>query len=752
VSSLWGLALLAALTPLVGGLVARVARVRWLARLHPDVLPLQAALGTAALTCVCAILSHAGLGQQGALPVVALLSLTLAICNVLPRLRHASRPRARWSAWLPLAAVGAAAAVVGLLPPLWTRSVNVLNDAFYYDAASDWLLLHGVSEHVPRSSLHPALLIVAQLQSLSVRLGTSYLQAFLTALLGASHALLMFYSVSCWGFLLLAGSLYSFGRGVLRLRPWMAAAAVCTTLCVPASTTFALQSGFQAQLHGLTALVAILTVGARLVPRRRWTPGGAVLLATLLAWQVSVYNELLPAMAAAVLAWLAVTLQRACAKRALVAWARLVALVAGAFLVIGNFELVRAAYGLPHQLVAVVGHHIAATTEAWLGLVTGITIFAPGNDVLPGWNRLGLPGGPILPLVLCLVFLVRRRGRHLEHAAAAALLCLALAAAWYALVVPDPWSGAPPHTWSLFKLTQWMQPLVILCAWGCVGRWLGGPRAARVAAALAFLAVGTGLPQHVRYATLVSYRTMAGFAGNPRPLDSLEQLARQLRQLAGQTLYVVTRPHLTNPQYVGLLGYLSLWSPTAGLWTGCRYLDVSIHPKAAFRTDVIPQGEPLTLLCHKPYFPIPHGRPLACSVVAVQAGRDPVLCQERFPAGLGRSPDGVPFAWIAQEPATLVVFSPRPGTLQLSFTVWAPAESASVPATLRLASAMSSSERAVHMADESGFAHVRLYCDVVAGVNEVQLTCTGLNAGVRPADGAVGELRLALRAPVAALF
>jgi len=61
-----GLAVLASLSLLVGRLAARVARVGWLDRFHPDVLPLQAALGTGLLTSLTATASHAGLGQRRA--------------------------------------------------------------------------------------------------------------------------------------------------------------------------------------------------------------------------------------------------------------------------------------------------------------------------------------------------------------------------------------------------------------------------------------------------------------------------------------------------------------------------------------------------------------------------------------------------------------------------------------------------------------------------------------------------------------
>jgi hypothetical protein len=421
------------------------------------------------------------------------------------------------------------------------------------------------------------------------------------------------------------------------------------------------------------------------------------------------------------------------------------ALLAGVFLLVGNFELLRAAESLPNQMASTPGHHITATPLQWMGIATGSTVYAPLGGVLPDWNPLGLPAGPVLPLVLCVVFLVRRRGRHLEHGAAAALLVLALTGAWFGFVAPDPWSGTPPATWSLFKLTQWLYPLVIVCAWACIGRWLRGPRPARAAAALALLAVGAGLPMHVRYADLVSRRGVAAFAASDEPLEAMEELAGQLSQYAGQPLYIVTRPQLTNPIYVGLLAYLCEWSPTAGLWKGCPYFNQAEGRET--RTDVIPTGGRLTLLCHQPLFPIPGGRALACQVVAVPASADAVLGQVNSPAGQGRGPAGRPFAWLTAAPTTLVVFAPRRGQLQLRFSVKAQPGVPVTPVTLRLTGVTSDDTCSVEVGGAGSDVAVQLTCNVDAGVNEIRLTCLGPSGGGPEGDDGSGAVRVAFSSP-----
>src|SRR6188768_3933766 len=96
-----GLAVLASLSLLVGRLAARVARVGWLDRFHPDVLPLQAALGTGLITSLTATASHAGLGQRHAPTVVGLAVLALLALLAWTARTRGPRPRRhrlRWTA------------------------------------------------------------------------------------------------------------------------------------------------------------------------------------------------------------------------------------------------------------------------------------------------------------------------------------------------------------------------------------------------------------------------------------------------------------------------------------------------------------------------------------------------------------------------------------------------------------------------------------------------------------------------------
>ena len=253
-----GLSILAVLTAVLGRVVARVVRVKWLDRSHPDVLPLHAALGTAVLTCLCATCSHAGLGQSSAIWPVAGICAVLALWAVRRAAPRRTPSGGRGLAWLPLTVAIGAAVIAGLLPVVCFNSFNTLNDAFFYNAAADWLARHGVSETAPRDPMCPALAIVRELQVTGHRLGSSYLQAFVAAALRIPYSLFVFYAVSCWGFILLAASAFCLGRQVFRLSPWLCTAAVCTMVCIPAGNGQALQAGFQAQLYGLSAIIAIL--------------------------------------------------------------------------------------------------------------------------------------------------------------------------------------------------------------------------------------------------------------------------------------------------------------------------------------------------------------------------------------------------------------------------------------------------------------------------------------------------------------
>lgn len=740
-----GLAALAGASVITGRLLARVGRLGWLDRFHPDVLPLQAALGTAVITILCATSSHAGLSERRALVVVGLALTGLLLWSLRGRAQRPRPPRLPWSAWLPLAVALAVAAVVGLLPIAWQHSFSPFSDAFYYDAVSDWLVGHGVSEPAPCSADRPALAIVWAFQDSGMRLGSSYLQSALTAALGASHALLLFYAVSCWGFLMLAGCLYSLARGPPRLAPWVASAAVCTTVCVPAGECHALHSGFQAQLYGLSALVTLLCVSARLLRRANRTPAAMVVLGALLAWQTSVYSELLPVALAVLGTWLWVAAGRSRGGGSRSAWARPLAIFAVAVAVLGNGEIRRALLGLPLQWNAAPGFHIDLPSWAWIGLFSGTSTYPPLEGLDAPLNPLSLVVGPAVPIGLCLVWLLRRRTRQRASGTAAALAILGLLVVYFIFVRRDPWTNERPHTWSLLKLSEWAHPLIIVGAWAGASRWLRSRLAQRAAAAFALLLVVAGLPLQASYSNMLSFWPMQVFTGSDRPLDELERLCDGMAQVSRRMMYVVTRPHLTDPSFVELLGYLTIGGRAFGLWTGCRYIYTPWVPwMAPEKSDRIPNEQGAVLICHNPHFEIPGSMSLGGRVVAAPLSDEPVLCQVANANGLAVSPRGDPVIWIGGPPTTLVVFAPRDGRLRLDFRVHLGADLSSTVRHLEVTSQGRTGSWTIDTQAPLTQVAASLTCDVAAGVNEILVRCIDPDTEARP-DGRV--LKLAFSRP-----
>ena len=723
--TLFGLAILATVSLAVGRLLAAASRLRWLDRTHPDVLPLHAALGTGLLMLVCAASSHAGLGQRRALLVAGLMCVALAIAA---RRRRSSPPRAArpsLSAWAPLAVALAVVAFVGLLPIWRYHAFNPCTDAFYYDSVSDWLVENGVDELAPRLTDRPPLTCVEAVQTSGVRLGSSYLQAALTAATAAPHALLVFYAVSAWGLLLLAGCAYALARGAFRLAPWLAAAAVCTLVCVPSGAVHALQTGFQAQLYGLAALVTVLAVGAHLLRRPRHPAAACVLMGGLLAWQASAYSELLPVTTAALGAWLLVAAGGRGPAPQRRKWARAVALGLAAFAVLGNLELERAVRGLLLQSDAVVGFHIQLSLGGWLGLFSGSTTYPPIDEAVLPLDPLALAIGPIVPLALCLIGLLRRRTRRLAAATLGAVAVLAALIAYFVAVSPDPWTGDRPHTWSLHKLAEWCQPLVVVGAWAGASRWLRSLRAQRVAAAVALLLVLAGLPRHDTYARIISFWPMRVFTGSDRPLDEFERLSRGMAQISRRPTYVVTRPHLTDPGFVELLGYFTIHGRTTGLWVGCPYIyNESVDWLAPERTDRVPPEADTVLLCHRPHFEIAGAMPLGAQVAAVALSDDPVLCQVASPNGLQVSGKGEPLFWIGGPPATLVVFAPRAGRVRVDFTTHFGPDDWLTSRRLEVTNRGRTESATIRLEAPRTSAAASLSCRVEPGVNEILVRCT----------------------------
>jgi len=384
---------------------------------------------------------------------------------------------------------------------------------------------------------------------------------------------------------------------------------------------------------------------------------------------------------------------------------------------------VRALDGLPVQLRAEVGAHIERTTADWLGLFSGAAIYPP-MDEPAGINLLALVG-PAVPLVLFVIGMLRRRTRSLAIAAVATCAVLAALAAYFTLLATDPWTKDRPHTWSLHKLSEWAQPFVIVGAWAGLAGWLRSRRSRAAAAVAAVSLVVAGLPLHATYARVLSYSSMREFTGSERPLDELGPLCRNMALVSRRPMYVVTRPELTDPAYVELLGYLTIHGRAYGRWEGCKYIYMPWVPWLAPEyTDRVPREADVVLLCHDPHFEIPGSVPLGGSVVAAPLSAAPLLCQVANPNGLQISPKGEPVLWIGGPPTTLVVLAPRAGRLRVDFlTHFGPADAVAarhLEVSNRGWSGIETIDRPVPRTRvPAGF-----FCDVEAGVNEIQLRCT----------------------------
>jgi hypothetical protein len=394
-----------------------------------------------------------------------------------------------------------------------------------------------------------------------------------------------------------------------------------------------------------------------------------------------------------------------------------------AFAPFGQLEIVRAFDGLPVQLRAEVGVHIDRSTADWLGLFSGAAIYPP-MDEHAGLNLLALVG-PAVPLVLFLIGILRPRTRALATAAIATCAVFAALAAYFTLLATDPWTQDRPHTWSLHKLAEWAHPFVIVGAWAGLAGWLRSRRSRAAAAVAAVSLVVAGLPLHATYARVLSYSSMREFTGSERPLDELEPLCRNMALVSRRPMYVVTRPELTDPAFVELLGYLTIHGRAYGRWEGCKYIYMPWVPWLAPEyTDRVPRDPDVALLCHDPHFAIPGAVPLGGSVVAAPLSAAPLLCQVANPNGLQISPKGEPVLWIGGPPTTLVVFAPRAGRLRVDFlTHFGRADSVAarhIEVSNRGRSETATIDRPVPRTRvAAGF-----FCDVEAGVNEIGLRCT----------------------------
>ncbi len=398
--------------------------------------------------------------------------------TVLAAIQLRSDLRPRLGLFGPMTIAGVAGAW-SLLAVLWKYSAfNPFHDAFTYLVHSQWLQSHAFSERVSATAAHPALSQIALYQAGHLRMGASFVLAWIQSLTGldALHAYpaAITLPVACGG-LALAGVVWSVVRGH---RQWCLALGLLPGLTLNGAT-FAVSNGFLPQSYGLLfslGALALASLGGR----------AAIPAAICFSAHVYCYPEALPFTLFGFLPLLAMRSARTCALAAL-----------GLGTLLAAPELFRAVPGLILQSGSVVGINSPISPVEALAHATGFFAGTFADRTL-----LAVGAGPALVVCLVVMALAAAGLRHASKWAGIAALgtvLVALALAWcvFRWIEINPWDGTRGNPWRQARAASWaVYPALTLIAAGLGLLWKHR-RDTRVA--LTFLLacwLGTGALRH----------------------------------------------------------------------------------------------------------------------------------------------------------------------------------------------------------------------------------------------------------------
>ena len=340
--------------------------------------------------------------------------------------------------------------------------------------------------------------------------------------------------MTAWGVALNVASVYLLCRWAFRCGK---ACAFTAALLVGGSNpiSFSAALGFPCQLYGAAVLLFTLSVLARLQARLRRDLGGAALFALPAALQLSAYSEMAPVLAVACLVYLAVVATRAARSGRLRRFLAFAGAAVGFFVVIANFEIIRAVHAILFMMGVSTGWHVDWPAFEYWSFTLGVRAHSMPTR------------GLLVPTVLCSALFVIGAAYGLRRRRAwpplAALLVLASLTVYFRWFARDTFTGDIGNTFSLFKLTNWAFTLVVAVQGAGLHALLcRTPRRRKVVlGAACVLAVLVSAQRHWDESKR-RVSMFQDFARSATPLSSVRALQRQVDELSASSLYFIPRP------------------------------------------------------------------------------------------------------------------------------------------------------------------------------------------------------------------
>lgn len=634
------------------GLIGALPLIRMLRISQSEIIPFSLCSGIAATGLSCALISNLGQRVHYIAPLFVILA-SLGWSSLFLRCKKNTLNRKWYLIGMMTVGLSLTWAIVLQFA---AGGLSPTNDLFTYVSCAQWLQDHSFTDPIVFSPDNVSTLQPASYQTMGFRMGAIYILAFIQVLAGDASALQVApiaLGVLGSGFLASAYLLARWSLGFGRRHSLF-----FSILMFPVLVMCSLWS-LLPQVGGLCAFMCSIA----LLDKARSSGGvshrsgiGLSALAGLhAAWLSSVYSELLPVLFVPCFLfalWAVV-------KRPVLGLKEAAALAIVAALA-GNAEWLRAAHALLTQKDAIVGGPMPMTMASHIGIMSGVFLDAIRLQRPYGIVEISVMATLTITASIGAVSLLISKGKS-------AFFVVALASAlllycYFYFVALDPWSKKTGHTWSLFKLDQWMAPLWI--GLSCVGWQVLYYWNKRVITALAmpfcvgWLIVVIG---SARFTIQAQVAGLHGFGGKSA-VSELSSLRAKLASQGASAAILIRSTKLNEPWpdavYTYALQDYPLWSDWGGLW--------GVH--APPNIDEVYRSDSAVLHCG----PILSSlwRPWFAGLMLLENNRLHVLSRSS-PSPVEIIDEGETAQWIGLNETNWIIFNPTQSTVcyRLTFDV-----------------------------------------------------------------------------------
>jgi hypothetical protein len=457
------------------GIASLVLPITW----RRERVMLAPAFGAAVIILFASTLSYLGMSMQRAAPLANMLALAVSATGARRAWEARHLDARHWKATLLVNALGFAAAASAVLSVLLYHAWSPYNDAFTYISIADHLQGHSYFEPSIPTATEPLLTQIWLYKTVGLRMGSSFLLAFATALFKGSYSFDFYLPVLATALWASVPAFWVFCRRVLILSHRACMFAACVYALHVGITVGNALEGFQPQAWGTTFFFSYLTLHVRAADGR-WRSRLMVAAGLFGAMLLLTYSEFVPfALVAAGSCYLSrIYFGRLRLSRAIVPGVVPILMSAAVTPVAAlNFlPSVRIQFG------AVVGADLPLGLFDYVGLLSGYRSMTRSILMSPGLAGLACRLASIAAVTTATYAVFQLRARTTRQMMFVGAVFVA-AVLWFSVGAANPWrEGQIGQPWSTYKAVTYAF-FLFAALWGAgLAALLAGSRLQRVLA------------------------------------------------------------------------------------------------------------------------------------------------------------------------------------------------------------------------------------------------------------------------------